>query len=178
MGYPPMKVAVNLSPRQFDQPTKLIANITQALRESGLEAKYLELEITESMVMNNIGEAIRTMKELEAMDVWLSMDDFGTGYSSLASLKKFPLNALKIGRSFVMDLCHDSDDTAIVLAIISLAKQLNLRVIAEGVETKEQVLFLTDHGCDELQGFYYSKPLNVEAFTNLLANPKIWDSEH
>ena len=167
-GYAPMRVAVNLSPRQFNQPADLISTILSALQESGLKSEYLELEITESMVMDNVEEAIQTMAELQAMNIQISVDDFGTGHSSLGSLKKFPITALKIDRSFVQDLTPGSDDAAIVLSILSMAKQLNLKTVAEGVETSEQMAFLQHHGCDAVQGYYLSKPLPVEDFTTFL----------
>ncbi|MBF0585077.1 MAG: EAL domain-containing protein, partial [Magnetococcales bacterium] len=168
-GLPPMRVAVNLSASQFHRPTELIESVAQALRESQLDPAFLELEITESMMMEDESKAIETMKQLQQMGVTLSVDDFGTGYSSLGSLKKFPIHALKIDRSFIRDLADaTSDENAIVQAILSLAKKLNLRVVAEGVETREQWTFLQQEGCDEIQGYCFSRPLGVEPFAEFV----------
>ncbi|MFC1602479.1 EAL domain-containing protein [Pseudomonadota bacterium] len=166
-GHTPLRVAVNLSIRQFEQQdiTDQIQNI---LIETGLPAKHLELEITESMVMGDINRAILTLKHLRELGVHISVDDFGTGYSSLSYLKQFPIQCLKIDKSFVDDLCHNTDAAAIISAIISMAGSLDLTVVAEGVETKEQMEFLRKDGCDQMQGYYYSKPLPTEEFTALL----------
>lgn len=164
----PMRVAVNLSARQFQQGEALIDTINSVLSETGLAAECLELEITESMVMASVTEAVVTMKALQAMGIHISLDDFGTGYSSLGALKRFPLHALKIDRSFVTGLPNDPEDAAIVTAIISMAHNMNLTVIAEGVERSEQLAFLRQHECDQIQGYYFSRPLPVDAFTRLL----------
>jgi EAL domain-containing protein (putative c-di-GMP-specific phosphodiesterase class I) len=124
-----------------------------------LEAKYLELELTESLIMQDVALAVATMKELQGLGVQLSIDDFGTGYSSLNALKTFPVSRLKIDKSFVDGLLADENDKAVAGAVISLGHTLNLRVIAEGVETQEQAAFLRDINCDEMQGYLFSKPL-------------------
>lgn len=166
-GLPEVRLAVNLSPRQFAQPD-FVTSVAAVLEESGLAAHCLELEITESLVMADVSAAIDKLKVLQALGVQLSIDDFGTGYSSLSYLKRFPINELKIDRTFVRDIAGDPDDAAIVLAIISLAHNLNLRVIAEGVETIEQIVYLRTHGCDELQGYYFSRPLPAVECEKLL----------
>ena len=171
-GLPPVPVAVNLSALQFRQK-ELVQVVANTLRETGLEPRYLELELTESGIVQNAEAAINTLKELKSMGVLLSIDDFGTGYSNLGYLKRFPIDKLKIDQSFVRDLATDPDDAAIVRAIISLAKSLQLRAIAEGVETKEQLDFLSDHGCDEIQGYYFSKPVPEEEFRVLLGGTRM-----
>ncbi|MBF0461720.1 MAG: EAL domain-containing protein [Magnetococcales bacterium] len=165
-----VRVAVNLSARQFQQGQELLETVTATLAQTGLPPEWLELEITESMVMGNVEQAILTMQELRRMGVHISLDDFGTGYSSLAALKRFPLHSLKIDRSFVTDLPTDAEDAAIVSATISMAHKMNLAVVAEGVETAEQLAFLRANDCDDIQGYYYSRPLPVEAFTRLLVH--------
>jgi diguanylate cyclase (GGDEF)-like protein len=160
-GMPPISVSVNVSAHQF-QDAELISKVTHALQESGLEARYLELEMTESLIMLDVQRAIKTMRELEAMGVQLSIDDFGTGYSSLSALKSFPIVRLKIDQSFVRHISTDQDDQAIATAVISLGHQLRLKVIAEGVETDEQLAFLRDNGCDEMQGYHFSEPVSPQ----------------
>ncbi len=157
-GHAPLVVSVNVSPRQFDD-RRLVAKVADALRDAGLDACWLELEVTESLIMRDVGQAVDKMRELEAMGIALSIDDFGTGYSSLAALKSFPISRLKIDKSFVRDLAHSADDQAIARAIISLSHQLQMRVIAEGVETAQQRDFLAQYGCDEMQGYLFSKPV-------------------
>lgn len=152
------KVAVNLSPRQFRQknfPEKVAA----ILRETRLAAEYLELEITESCAMEHAGETINQLKQLNQMGMFLAIDDFGTGYSSLAYLQRFPIQKLKIDRSFVNDIHADTHDAAITKTIIGLAHSMQLRVIAEGVETHHQADWLRRQGCDQAQGFLYAKPM-------------------
>ena len=166
-GLPPLRVAVNLSARQFAHET-LLQDVARALNESGLDPTALELEITESMVMHNPEHAVKLLNKLKAMGIQLSIDDFGTGYSSLSYLKRFPLDSVKIDRSFIKDLPGDSDDAAITRAIIAMAHSLRLKVIAEGVETEQQLSFLREHGCDEMQGYYFSKPLPETEFFQLL----------
>jgi diguanylate cyclase (GGDEF)-like protein/PAS domain S-box-containing protein len=170
-GFAPLKVAVNLSARQFRQPGlySLIANI---LQESGLSADSLELEITESMMVENVEEAIQVLSRLRSLGLSIAMDDFGTGYSSLSYLKRFPIQTLKIDRSFIRDLPHQVDDVAIVRAIVAMGKSLRLQVVAEGVETKEQLDFISENRIDEIQGFYYSRPLPADAFVRLLQEKK------
>jgi diguanylate cyclase (GGDEF)-like protein len=170
-GLPVPPVAVNLSARQFHQEN-LARMIKQSLRVNSLEANLLELEITESTVMRDVGAAVTTLAELKAIGVKLSLDDFGTGYSSLGYLKRFPIDRLKIDQSFVRDVTTDPDDAAICLAVIGLAHNLKLTVTAEGVETEGQMDYLRRHGCDEMQGYLFSRPLPAEEFARLLAEKK------
>jgi EAL domain-containing protein (putative c-di-GMP-specific phosphodiesterase class I) len=155
-GLPDTVVAVNLSRRQFVHGN-LVKDIEQALDRTGCNANSIVLEITESMVMHNPERAIRLIKGLKEIGLQIAIDDFGTGYSSLAYLERFPVDALKIDRSFI-DICN-AGNVAITQAVISMAHSLKLNVIAEGVETKQQFDFLRDHGCNEIQGYYVSKPL-------------------
>ncbi|MEP6742745.1 MAG: EAL domain-containing protein [bacterium] len=166
-GLDPLPMAVNLSPRQFQQPG-LVETVGKVLKDTGLDPCLLELELTEGSLMKNPDEAIGKLHELKAMGVKISIDDFGTGYSSLSYLKLFPIDTLKIDQSFVNEINTDADDAAIVAAIISLAHALRLNVIAEGVETQEQLDHLQRLGCDSVQGFLFSKPLSIEDFTQLL----------
>ncbi|PIG91448.1 EAL domain-containing protein [Gloeocapsopsis sp. IPPAS B-1203] len=170
-GFPSLKIAVNLSARQFKQQN-LVQTVNQVLETTGLDPHYLELELTESLMIDNIQQSINIMQQLHNMGIVLSVDDFGTGYSSLNYLKRFPIHTLKIDQSFVRDLVVDSDDAAIVDAIISLAHSLNLSVIAEGVESQEQLTYLQNKGCDEIQGYYFSRPLPAHTFTQLLEEGK------
>jgi diguanylate cyclase (GGDEF)-like protein len=166
-GHGPIMMSVNVSARQFREGS-LVERVSHALAESGLEASCLELELTESLIMQDVGRAIATMSELQAMGVHLSIDDFGTGYSSLSALKSFPISRLKIDRSFVQDLPDSEDDKVIATAVISLGHKLDLRVIAEGVETEAQLAFLRENECDEMQGFYFSRPVGAEEVGKLL----------
>jgi diguanylate cyclase (GGDEF)-like protein/PAS domain S-box-containing protein len=166
-GLPPINISVNISARQFKQ-RELISCVVSALQRSGLNAKFLELELTESLIMQDVDAAIATMKELQSLGVQLSIDDFGTGYSSLSALKTFPVARLKIDKSFINDLATNMDDRAVASAIISLGQKLNLRVIAEGVETDEQVKFLCDNHCDEMQGYHFSKPIPAQDIEEVL----------
>lgn len=165
-GMPPITMSVNVSARQFKEKN-LVSRVAHALQESGLEARYLELELTESLIMQDLQQAIATMQELQRMGVKLAIDDFGTGYSSLSALKSFPIVRLKIDRSFVRDLPDNEDDKAIAMAVISLGHKLNLKVIAEGVETEQQLAFLRDNDCDEMQGYHFSKPVSADEVTAL-----------
>ncbi len=158
-GLPPLRMAVNLSARQFMQQN-LIEKIAQVLEETGLEPRYLEIEITETTAIQDIDFTISVLQTLKNMGIYISMDDFGTGYSSLSSLKRFPLSTLKIDRSFI-------DDAPIIKAVIALGHGLNLKVIAEGVETPGQLEFLREVKCDDVQGYFLSKPLSAEAAANL-----------
>ncbi|MBU4499580.1 MAG: EAL domain-containing protein, partial [Gammaproteobacteria bacterium] len=162
-GLVPMVMAVNLSAVQFRHP-HLPELVTQILDEEKLAPQYLELELTESVAMDDAPAAIAVMDRLHARGIRMSIDDFGTGYSSLSYLKRFKVYKLKIDQSFVRDISKDPEDRAIVAAIISLANSLGLQTIAEGVETEGQLAFLRDQGCDEVQGYYYSKPLTAESF--------------
>lgn len=166
-GLAPIMMSVNVSARQFREGN-LVERVQHALAESELEPHYLELELTESLIMQDVGRAIDTMRELQAMGVHLSIDDFGTGYSSLSALKSFPISRLKIDQSFVRDLPDSEDDKVIASAVISLGHELNLRVIAEGVETEAQLAFLREHDCDEMQGFYFSKPTTADEIVRML----------
>ncbi|WP_025917195.1 EAL domain-containing protein [Herminiimonas sp. CN] len=166
-GHAPLRVAVNLSAAQFAQHD-LVQSITAALEDAGLEPQYLEIELTESLVMTDVARTIGVLQELKTLGVHLSIDDFGTGYSSLSYLKRFPINVLKIDQSFVRDITVNPDDAAIVASIISLAHSLRLDVIAEGVETEDQLAFLWRNGCDQIQGYYFSRPVPGEAAEKLL----------
>jgi diguanylate cyclase (GGDEF)-like protein len=166
-GFAPLALSVNLSARQFQQQN-LPEVVVRILQETGLNSHDLELELTESSIMKNAESAVRALGELKAMGVKIAIDDFGTGYSSLGYLKRLPIDTLKIDRSFVNDLTTDPDDAALVMAIITLAHNLRLKVIAEGVETEEQLRFLHLLRCDEWQGYLFSRPVPVEAFEELL----------
>ncbi|CAN5396998.1 hypothetical protein BH11PSE11_BH11PSE11_39380 [soil metagenome] len=167
-GLPRLRVAVNISARQFSNPG-LPARIAAILAETGLAAADLEIEMTESMIMHDVDDAIAVLREIKQLGVHISVDDFGTGYSSLSYLKRFPIDVLKIDRSFVVEIAEEGGDGAVIVtSIIMLAHALRLRVIAEGVETIEQLQFLRRHGCDEMQGFYFSRPVEPEAFAALL----------
>ncbi|AHL34622.1 diguanylate cyclase [Pseudomonas brassicacearum] len=171
-GWPPITMSVNISARQFIE-RNLIDRVRHALQEAGLDPMYLELELTESLIMQDLQQAISKMKELQSMGISLSIDDFGTGYSSLAALKTFPIARLKIDQSFVRDLPDNENDKAIATAVISLGHKLNLKVIAEGVETEEQRTFLYENGCDEIQGFLFSKAVSAEEVGLLLRTPRL-----
>ena len=165
-GFPSIRVAVNLSPQEF-LTQSLVDKVRQVLIETKLEPKFLELEITESMTMD-VNHAIPTLKSLNELGVQIAIDDFGTGYSSLNYLKNFPIHHLKIDRSFINDILNDQNDVKIISAIISMAHGLNLEVVAEGVETKEQATFLSNLHCDQVQGYYYSKPLHPDKIEEIL----------
>ena len=168
-GLPAIRIAVNLSPRQFADPN-LLHDIRAALEKSGMPAQLLELEITESMVMQNVERTVRVLEAIRSLGITLAIDDFGTGYSSMSLVKKFPIDVLKIDRSFVREIMNDSEDKAIADAIISLGRALNLTVVAEGVETAEQEAFLRAHNCDEIQGYLISRPVPADEFAAFLAN--------
>ncbi|WP_420475900.1 putative bifunctional diguanylate cyclase/phosphodiesterase [Noviherbaspirillum sp. ST9] len=170
-GYEPIPVAVNVSAVQFREKN-FLRMVERVLEETGLEARYLELELTESVTMQDLELTVPLLKALKAMGVSLSIDDFGTGYSSLSYLKRFPIDSLKIDRSFVQDIASGQDDSAIITAIISMAKSLKQRVIAEGVETAAQYAFLRDQGCDEIQGYYFSGPLAATEFEHRILRPQ------
>ncbi len=166
-GLRPVTMAVNLSPRQFTDEL-LLQDVDDALLASGMSPVLLQLEVTESMVMRNVSRAIRVLDAIQNRGIRLAIDDFGTGYSSMSLMKQFPIDTIKIDRSFVRDLPHDSEDQAIAQAIISMGKALGMTVIAEGVETVEQQEFLRSHACDEMQGFLFSKPLPPRELAELL----------
>ena len=172
LGIPAIRVAVNLSPRQFVHGD-LLKDVMQALEQTRCHAAHLELEITESMVMHNPERAVELIQQLKDMGVRVAIDDFGTGYSSLAYLKRFPIDSVKIDRSFILDIPGDKGDVAITQAVIAMAHSLGLKVIAEGVETRQQFNFLRRHRCDEMQGYYFSAPLPVEQATNLLIQRQV-----
>ncbi|HCN89642.1 MAG TPA: GGDEF domain-containing protein [Oxalobacteraceae bacterium] len=165
--FPHTRIGVNLSARQFKQQD-IVKMVSRVLHETGCHATCLELEITESIIMENPEMAAETLHKLSDMGVHLSIDDFGTGYSSLSYLKRFPINTLKIDRSFVRDITTDSDDAAIAKAVIALAHSMKLKVIAEGVETAEQLHFLREQRCDQIQGYYLSRPLAAAEIETLL----------
>jgi diguanylate cyclase (GGDEF)-like protein/PAS domain S-box-containing protein len=166
-GLPPLPIAVNLSPRQLADPG-LVADVRAVLDGTGLQPGLLELEVTESSVMHNVDRAVDVMTALKSMGVRLAIDDFGTGYSSLAQLKRFPIDTLKVDRSFIREIPDDPEDRAIAEAIIAMGKTLSLTVVAEGVETAAQKEFLRARACHQMQGFHFSKPLPAGEFAELL----------
>jgi len=166
-GLPKLSVAVNLSARQFAD-TMLLANLTRIIHDSGLDPSLLELEITESVVMSNAECAVSVLEKLKSTGVQIAIDDFGTGYSSLAYLKRFPIDILKIDRSFIRDIPADSGDMKITRAIIAMAHSLRLKVVAEGVETAEQLKFLRSQSCDAAQGYFLYRPLQEEELADVL----------
>lgn len=170
-GLPPVKMGVNMSARQFQDPF-MPAQVSNVLRRTGLDPSLLEIEVTESLLMQDVDGAVARMHELNAQGVKLSIDDFGTGYSSLSTLKKFPLSRLKIDRSFIRDVPGDSDDMAIASAIVSLAGILDLDVVAEGVETEEQASFLKGVGCHVMQGYLYGRPMPPSEVAGMLSPTK------
>ena len=169
-GHAEVGVAVNISARQFQHPD-LVAQVKRALDETKLEPRFLELEITETSAMHGVQMAIHTLRELKALGVRIAIDDFGTGYSSLSYLRRFPIDTLKIDRIFISEITHDPDDAAIATAVIALAHTLKLRVVAEGVETAEQLAFLTARGCQHAQGFLFGAPRPAEECASLLEAP-------
>jgi EAL domain-containing protein (putative c-di-GMP-specific phosphodiesterase class I) len=169
-GYPDLSVAVNLSTLQFSQKD-LLMQIGMILDETGIAPWHLELEITETTVMDDIAAAATTLRLLHKAGIRISIDDFGTGYSSLNHLKRFPIRSVNIARSFIRDITTDADDAGIIKAIITMAHGMGLRVVAEGVETEAQFAFLDNLHCDEIQGFLFSPPVpNIEAGSLLLEN--------
>ena len=170
-GLPPLRMAVNLSARQFRQDN-LVEMIDSILRETGISPKLLELELTEGLLMENTSETSMILEQLKSRGVQVAIDDFGTGYSSLSYLKRFPIDRLKIDRSFVRDIITDSNDAAIAVAVISLGRSLGLSVIAEGVETPDQLEFLGVQKCDEYQGYHFSRPVPPEEIVRLFKPEK------
>jgi EAL domain-containing protein (putative c-di-GMP-specific phosphodiesterase class I) len=168
-GLPRITMSVNLSPRQFSDAT-LIDDISEILEQTHMPPELLELEITESMLASDIDRAIEIAAELRNLGIRLAIDDFGTGYSSLLQLKRFPLDTLKIDRSFVRDLPGSKQDMAIVEAIIGMSKTLGVIVVAEGVESENQRDCLVGHACDQLQGFFYGKAAHPDAIARMLAS--------
>jgi diguanylate cyclase (GGDEF)-like protein len=171
-GLRPVSMAVNLSPRQFVDE-HLLQDIDEALAASGMSPVLLQLEVTESMVMRNVSRAVKVLDAIQSRGIRLAIDDFGTGYSSMSLMKQFPIDTIKIDRSFVRDLPRDSEDQAIAQAIISMGKALGMTVVAEGVETVEQQTFLRDHACDEMQGYLFSKPVPPRQLAELLRSPPL-----
>jgi EAL domain-containing protein (putative c-di-GMP-specific phosphodiesterase class I)/uncharacterized protein YlxP (DUF503 family) len=165
----PVRVSVNVSSRQFHRSDRLMLTVRNALETTGLEGKYLGLELTESMLMENPEEIARTLKIIKQMGVKISIDDFGTGFSSFSNLKRYPLDELKVDRSFMNDVPNNSDDAAIVGAMITMAHGLGMGVVAEGIERQEQLDFLRDRDCDEYQGYLLSKPILASDFLALVA---------
>ncbi len=165
-------IAVNLSSQHFREDSNLIEMLSKLLKETGVEPRHLELELTESIIMQNAEFTIQVLSQLQAMGLKVAIDDFGTGYSSLSYLKHFPVDTLKIDRCFVQDVTTDRHDATISLAIIDLAHSLSLQVIAEGVETAEQIEFLKEHNCDRIQGYFFSPPLPTTEFEKMLIDGK------
>jgi len=161
LGLPPVRMAVNLSARQFMSPT-LLDDVADALAETGLDPRWLEFEVTESVMIREPERAVKLLRDLKAMGISLTIDDFGTGYSSLAYLKRLPIDCVKIDASFVRGIPEDASDVAITETILAMSRSLGLKVVAEGVETRDQVRFLEVRGCNEMQGYYFSKPLPAE----------------
>jgi diguanylate cyclase (GGDEF)-like protein/PAS domain S-box-containing protein len=178
-GYPPLVVSVNLSPRQLARGD-VVELVQRVLKETGLAPQYLELEITESVMATEVDKSFAMLNRLRKLGVRISLDDFGTGYSSLSYLKCFPVDTLKIDRSFVRDIASDEDSAAIIKAIISLGQNLNLTVLAEGIETPEQFQFLLQHGCNEGQGFLMSRPIAGAEFAALMRaeEPELTPRKH
>jgi len=169
-GMAPVRVSVNVSSRQFYNGGRLKLSIRNAIERSGLDANHLGVELTESMIMENPRENSKTLQEIKEMGVMLSIDDFGTGYSSLSYLGRIPLDELKIDRSFLQNVPESQEDAAVVNAIIAMSHSLGLTVVAEGVETEAQLSFLKEHGCNECQGYYASKPLGPRDFLGLVTS--------
>ncbi len=167
-GISSFRVAINLSGRDFQQ-NKLLEMAREALAATGINPAHLELELTEGVLMKNAEETIETLNALKRMGLALTIDDFGTGYSSLSYLKRFPIDSLKIDKSFVADVTSDSNNAAIVTAIIAMARKLNINVIAEGVETEEQRLFLQNNGCSDMQGYLFGRPVDLSTISDMLA---------
>jgi EAL domain-containing protein (putative c-di-GMP-specific phosphodiesterase class I) len=169
-GLPQLRMSINVSAQQFGEP-RLIEDVKHALARNGLSAESLKVEITETLLMQDVTSSISVMRELVGLGIQISIDDFGTGYSSLSYLKRFPIAALKADQSFVRALSDQVEDAVIVRAIVAMGHSLNLNVIAEGVETAEQLKFLREIGCDEVQGYYYSRPLPADKLAAFLRQP-------
>jgi len=169
LGPKNLRIAVNISAHQFAR-SGLVRFVESIIRSAEIDPSLLELEITESAVMRNVDEAIRTLKELKNLGITIAVDDFGTGYSSLSYLRRLPIDRLKIDRSFVTDISRDAANDSIIDAIIALARGLSLEVIAEGVETPGQVDFLKKRGCEIAQGYFYSHPLSPDAFIEFVVD--------
>jgi len=166
-GFSPMRLAVNVSARQFQQAA-FMGTIRELLKETDLDPALLELELTEGSIMKEPEKAIEKLNELRDLGIKIAIDDFGTGYSSLSYLKRFPIDTLKIDKTFVDDVTTNEDDAAIAKAIVMMGHALDITVIAEGVETPQQLEYLTSLGCDVIQGYLFSPPLSKDSFTELL----------
>jgi EAL domain-containing protein (putative c-di-GMP-specific phosphodiesterase class I) len=167
-GLSPISVAINVSSVELRDPA-FVPGIRDILRETGLEARYLEVELTETVLMEDSRSAMQVLRDLKDLGLVLTLDDFGTGYSSLSYLKRFPIDSLKIDQSFVRDLTLEEGNPGIVIAVIGLGKSLHMRVVAEGVETREQLEFLCEHGCAQGQGYYFSRPVPATELLHLLS---------
>ena len=162
-GFPPVKMAVNISANQFHKPGELLDCIENALAESGLPGASLQLELTESSMIDDVQETINIIKKLKKKDITFAIDDFGTGYSSLSYLKVFPVDVIKIDQSFIQDVEHDANNRTIIGAITVMAHELGFKVLAEGVETEQQLEHLKSHNCDYVQGYYYAAAMPADA---------------
>jgi EAL domain-containing protein (putative c-di-GMP-specific phosphodiesterase class I) len=167
-GLPRLSIAVNLTARQFGDES-LLSDIAAVLEATGMEAALLEIEINESLLIRDVGGTLRILTALKALGVRIAIDDFGTGYSSISTLQRFPLDTVKIDRSFIRNFAAQTNTSDLTEAIVAMGKHLSLTVVAQGVETKEQADFLRKHACDELQGFYFNKPMPAAEFTALLS---------
>jgi len=166
-GLPPLCIAVNLTARQFYDEA-LIPNVCAIIEATGMEPNLLELEFTEALLINRVEDTLRILTALKALRIRIAIGNFGTGYSSLATLQKFPLDTIKIDRSLIREIAGPADDTQLANAIIAIGKSLSVTVVAQGVETRDQAEYLRTHACDELQGFYFERPLPAEESTRLL----------
>jgi EAL domain-containing protein (putative c-di-GMP-specific phosphodiesterase class I) len=175
MGLRPIPVAINVSAVEL-RHSGFLNEVSKVLLQSGLNPQYLELEVTETVAIHGDSEGIRDLISLKDMGVRLSIDDFGTGFSSLSYLKRLPIDTIKIDKSFIRDIKTDANDAAIITAIIKMSHSLNFKVIAEGVETAEQLAYLKQYECDEIQGFYFSQPLTAEDFSALLQSERMLEA--
>ena len=166
-GLPPFRIGVNLSARQFQHPD-LVDSVARVIRNTGLDPQWIDLEVTESLAMDDVEQSVTLLQKLRDLGVFLSLDDFGTGYSSLSCLRRLPVHTLKIDRSFISDVSDELHDTSITNAIIALGHSMHLNIIAEGVETGAQLEYLREKGCEQSQGFLFSRPLPSEELTTLL----------
>lgn len=173
-GLPPMRVSVNLSAWQF-RNARLVDTVSRVLSETGLDGKWLELEITETAIIEQVDQGIHLLHQLKSLGIHISLDDFGTGYSSLSHLRQFPIDTIKLDKSFIDDIPSNTNDAMIAKALISLAHVLNIKVIAEGVERAEQLEYLQENECDQMQGYLFSRPLPKEQFENLLRESRIYE---
>lgn len=167
LGLTKVNIAINLSGKQFKQPD-FVEKVKSILLETGLEPKYLVFELTESIIIENLKETVEMLKQLKQLCISIVIDDFGTGYSSLSYLKHLPVDKIKIDKTFVDDITEDAASAALAKAIIAMSQSLNLKVLAEGVETAEQLQFLRQAGCDEMQGYYFSRPVSAQVCEGIL----------